>query len=86
VTIEDTPNANPLLIFSRCVATGMTIEDDLEDISGVGTETRKKIMTVFEEHGTSDEVVENLETALDYYESGEYEYAGKFLRRAVDGL
>jgi hypothetical protein len=65
----------------------MTIEDELEDISGVGTETRKKIMTVFEEHNsTSDEVVENLETALDYYEAGEYEYAGKFLRRAVDGL
>ena len=64
------------------------MKDDLTDIQGVGDKTADKIMTVFEEHnsGTSDDVAENMKQALDYYESGEYEYAGKFLRRAVDGL
>jgi Holliday junction resolvasome RuvABC DNA-binding subunit len=85
VRASNTRKPNPLLIFSLLVDTSM--KDDLTSIQGVGDKTADKIMTVFEEHySTSDEVGENLETALEYYETGEYEYAGKFLRRAVDGL
>jgi endonuclease III-like uncharacterized protein len=64
------------------------MKDDLTDIQGVGDKTADKIMTVFEEHnsGVSDDVRHNLEEAMSYYENEDYEYAGKFLRRAVDGL
>jgi len=31
-------------------------------------------------------VKQNLEYAYDYYESGNYEYAGKFLRRVMEDL
>jgi len=81
----NTRKANPLLIFSRCIDSSM--KDALTEINGVGDKTADKIMTVFQEHnGVSDDVRHNLEEAMSYYESEEYEYAGKYLRRAVDGL
>lgn len=64
------------------------MKDDLTDIQGVGDKTADKIMTVFEEHnsGVPAEVKDNLESAYDYYENEQYSYAGKFLRKAVEGL
>lgn len=65
------------------------MKDELTSIQGVGDKTAEKIMTVFEEHNSGSvpaEVKENLESAYDYYENEQYSYAGKFLRKAVEGL
>jgi hypothetical protein len=64
------------------------LRDALTDIRGVGDAKADEIMTVFDEYerGVPDEVRSDLEAAYDYYQEGQYSYAGKFLRRAVEGL
>lgn len=66
----------------------MSLEDDLQEIRGIGEAKASEIMTVFENHqsDTPDVVKENLEQAIDYYEDGQYSYAGKFLRQAYEGF
>ncbi len=65
----------------------MSLKDELTDIHGIGESKTEEIMTVFEDYDSTNEVVEsNLREAMDYYNNNEYEYAGKFLRRAVEGL
>jgi len=64
----------------------MSLKDALQEIRGIGESKADEIMTVFEDYQQEQgedyppEVVE----ALDYLESGNPEYAKKFLRRVVD--
>jgi len=63
--------------------------DDLLSIDGVGEATANKVQDVYDEHGygePSDELEQNLRQALDYYNAGNYEYAGKYLKRAENLL
>lgn len=61
--------------------------DDLLSIDGVGEKTAHKVQEVYAEHGygePSDELEQNLRQALDYYDAGNYEYAGKYLQRVKE--
>jgi len=63
--------------------------DDLLSIDGVGEKTAHKVQEVYDEHGygePSDELEQNLRQALDYYNAGNDEYAGKYLKRAENLL
>jgi len=61
--------------------------DDLLAIDGVGEATANKVHEVYQQHGygdTNEELAQNLRQALDYYDVGNYEYAGKYLKRAEE--
>lgn len=67
----------------------MSLKDDLQEIRGIGKAKADSIMTVFEEYeqsGVPESVRQDLEEAMSYYEQGQYEYAGKFLRRVMEDL
>lgn len=73
-----------LLAIGR-IATGM--KEALTDIKGIGPKKAEQVLEVVEkEAGVPEEVRANLQEAMSYYENGEYEYAGKFLERAMEGL
>lgn len=61
------------------------LKDQLQEIDGVGEKTAEKILDVVDETN-SDELTENIEDAYDYYQAGQYSYAGKFLKRAYESL
>jgi hypothetical protein len=47
------------------------------------------VQEVYAEHGyggPSDEIEQNIRQAIDYYYEGNYEYAGKYLKRAENLL
>jgi DNA-binding LacI/PurR family transcriptional regulator len=63
------------------------LHDDLLSIDGVGEATAHKVQEVCQQHGygePSDELAQNLRQAIDYYDAGNYEYAGKYLKRAEE--
>lgn len=63
--------------------------DDILAIDGVGEKTAHKVQEVYQQHGygePSEELEQNLRQALDYYNAGNYEYAGKYLKRAENLL
>jgi len=58
------------------------------EIRGVGETTADEILAVLEDNPSDvgSDVADQLRTAHDYHENGDFEYAGKFLARAVEGL
>jgi len=69
------------------------LTDELETISGVGPKTAEKVEAIVNsgEYVTHDElmdemVAQNVREAYDHYEDGQYEYAGKYIRRAYNAL
>jgi hypothetical protein len=53
----------------------------------VGEATANKVHEVYQQHGygePSGELTQNLRQAIDYYDAGNYEYAGKYLKRAEE--
>jgi endonuclease III-like uncharacterized protein len=64
------------------------LRDDLTEIQGVGEATADSILEVLAEHdtGTDSEVREAVLETWDYYQDGQYSYAGKYLERAVNHL
>lgn len=64
----------------------MTLEDELQEINGVGEATAEKIVEIVEEHSVDSEVSENVKSAYEYYEAGQMAYAGKFIERAYNNL
>lgn len=63
----------------------MSLESELQEISGVGEATASKIMELVQEHGGSEtfseEDLENLRNGIDYVENGNASYAMKFFNR-----
>lgn len=64
----------------------MSLEDDLQEIHGVGPETAAEIMEIVNAQNMSPEIEADVREAWDYYQNGDYSYMGKFLERAVNNL
>lgn len=76
------------LFFARDILVVMTLEDELMEIRGIGEAKADEVLDVLEAHEKSveSEVAENIKSAWDYYDAGYESYAGKFLKRAYEGL
>jgi ribosomal protein S13 len=64
----------------------MSLEENLQNIHGIGEQKAKEIMEVVESNSVNSDVEENVKNAYDYYQEGEYSYMGKFLERAMEAL
>ena len=69
-----------------------TLRDELTEIRGVGDAKADEMLDILDAHDGVDggadveAASEHVKSALEYAESGDVEYAVKFLRRARDAL
>lgn len=69
------------------------LTDELRTIDGVGEARAEEIVAIVDDHRDDqdddldvDDVRDLLESALDYHENGDHQYAEKFVRRALEAL
>jgi len=64
----------------------MRMKDELTEIHGIGDAKADEILEIVESNSVDSTVEDNLRSAWDYYQDGQYSYAEKFLRRAIEAL
>ena len=62
------------------------LREELQTVRGVGDAKADEILEIVESNSVDSTVEDNLRSAWDYYQDGQYSYAEKFLRRAIEGL
>ena len=63
----------------------MALEDDLQEISGIGPSKAEEIVALIDEHDAGSEPDDpHLLKAIEYAEAGDNRKAGIFLRRYAD--
>lgn len=63
----------------------MSLEDDLQEIDGVGEATAAKILAVLDESDEYDTVdVEAFKDGYSYFKEEQYGYADKFFKRVLE--
>lgn len=63
------------------------LRKELQEIDGVGEKTADKIMDVldgYQEETVPDDLEDAIMDMWDYYDAGEHEYAGEYLKDIVE--
>lgn len=61
----------------------MSLEEQFQTVDGVGEVKASELAEIANEH-RQDADLDAFREGMDYYENGDYEYAGKFFRRVLE--